>query len=171
VEPYARRTVIQLVTAQIAEIRLDIEGARQGKLRLGLVLTIATVVVTTSGWPPVDAVQRALYLVLVALPCTGIGIGLMVDELMRARADRLGRQRADDREIDALRARIVAAAEERTPIVVREVSTTDVSRRSAKAARTVAQAAPPASGRSGGRRLIGGRGAAAPFRTGFLGLR
>lgn len=167
-ESYPRRTVIQLVTAQIAEIRLDVEGANQGKLRLGLVLTIATVVVTASGWPPVDAVQKALYLVLVALPCTGVGIGLFVDELMTARADRLGRRRADAREVRALRARILADTEDRVrPDVVEERTAGSTCARESGRTRRPERPRPPGPDR---RRLIG-RGRAAPFRTGFLGLR
>ena len=167
-EPFARGTAIQLVSAQVAEVRLDIQGGNQGKLRLGLVLTIATVVVTASGWPPVDIVQKALYLVLIALPCTGVGVGLVVDELMQARADRRGRRRADDREVAALRARIVADGKHRNQTIAgaprRFVGPVEeVTRRTPS--RPVA-ATPP-----GRRRLIGGPRAAAPFRTGFLGLR
>jgi len=168
-DPCIRRTVIQIVAAQIGEIRLDIAGANHGKLRLGLVLTVVTVAVTASGWPPVDAVQKVLYLVLVALPSTGVGVGLFVDGLMQARAERVGQRRADDREVDALRARILAEAGAGGP----EDRSVDRPAYASPGPDAVPQATPagrrPLAGRR--RRLIGGRGAAAPFRAGFLGLR
>ena len=92
--------------AAMTELRLDIAGANQGKLRVGVAVTVATLAVTASGWPPGDMFQRMLFWVLVAIPAGGVGLGLVVGELIQSRHDRLGALRADDREVQILRGRI-----------------------------------------------------------------
>jgi len=94
------------LTETLSELRQDVEACNQGKLRTGLTTTVATIAVILSGWPPGDALQRMLFWVLVALPALAVGTGLIVNEMMHARTDRLGQQRADEREVAVLRARI-----------------------------------------------------------------
>ena len=98
------------VANEIEELRLDLAEARSGKLRLGLAVAIATAAVTASGWPATDVVHRSLFLVLGALPCAGIGLGLIVTEILHTREDRRGEEQADDREVQALRTRIAQDA-------------------------------------------------------------
>lgn len=94
------------LTKGLDEIRLDMGTASSGKIRIGLSVTIAAVIVATTGWPPGDVIQRGLFFVLGVLPAVGVGLGLVVGELIHARSDRRGQQRADDREVRALQARI-----------------------------------------------------------------
>ena len=89
-----------------AELRRDLEVAHQGKLRMGVLMTAATVAVAFSGWPPGDTMQRAMFYVMAAIPCAAIGMGFVVNELMHARSDRRGADEADDREFEVLRERI-----------------------------------------------------------------
>ena len=91
---------------ELAELRLDLAVAHQGKLRMGVLMTAATVAVTFSGWPPGDTMQRAMFYVLAAVPCAIIGMGFVFNELMHARTDRRGADEADDREFEVLRERI-----------------------------------------------------------------
>lgn len=153
---------------ELLEIRLDIYEADQGKLRLGLTLTVATLIVVVSGWPPGDMVNHALFFVLGALPLAAIGLGLVVGEMIHARANRLGHRRADDREVRALRAMIVAE----TRGYGRRV-TSDVAARTASLTQSVGRRRPPEPARSGGhrRRLVAWRRTRTPFRSGYLRLR
>lgn len=88
------------------EIRRDIDACDQGRLRGGVLITIATVLVVASGWPPGDGVQRGIFLVMGALPMLALGAGLSVGEIINARTDRRGQDDADHREFEVLRARI-----------------------------------------------------------------
>ena len=90
----------------LSELRRDLEGAHQGKLRVGLAITVATVVVSISGWPPRDIVQGTFLLLLIVVPAAAIGTGLVVGELIHARAERRALDRADDRELRRLQTRI-----------------------------------------------------------------
>ena len=90
----------------LSELRLDVRGANQGVLRMGLIMTVVTVAVIASGWPGGHVVQRVLFYVLGALPVLAVSMGLMIGELIHSRSDRRGENRADDREIRALRALI-----------------------------------------------------------------
>ena len=88
------------------EIRRDLQACDQGRLRGGILIFLATMVVVGSGWPPGDGIQRGIFFVLGALPLAGLGAGLSIGEVMHARADRRGQDDADDREFEVLRARI-----------------------------------------------------------------
>ena len=98
------------LTTRLTELRLDLEAADQGRLQLGLVVTVATLAVLASGWPPGHPVQRGLFFVLGALPALAIGTGLIVSGLIEAHSHRQGEREADDREVEVLRARIAAEA-------------------------------------------------------------
>ncbi|MEM7415699.1 MAG: hypothetical protein AAF389_09410 [Gemmatimonadota bacterium] len=88
------------------EIRRDVGACDQGRLRGGVLITLATVLVVASGWPPGDGVQRGIFLVMGALPMLALGAGLSVGEIINARTDRRGQDDADHREFELLRARI-----------------------------------------------------------------
>ena len=106
------------MTTRLTELRLDFEAADQGRLQLGLVVTVATVAVVASGWPPGHPVQRGLFFVLGALPALAIGTGLVVSGIIEAHSQRRGEREADDREVEVLRARIAAEAISRSDSVV-----------------------------------------------------
>ena len=154
------------LTTSLSELRLDFEGANTGKFRIGLALTVATVVVTGSGWPPAQMVERAIFFVLATLPCAAVGLGLVVGELIQARTDRRGELRADDREIRALRATI---AEEAEGGILLDSRSPPTSRRRDES--RPSYAASSRSHNSGPRQLVGRRSSYRLFRTGFLGLR
>jgi hypothetical protein len=88
---------------ELAELRLDLEVAHQGKLRMGILITAATAAVALSGWPPGDTIQRAMFYVMAAIPCAIVGVGFVINEMVHARADRRGADEADDREFEILR--------------------------------------------------------------------
>jgi hypothetical protein len=161
--------MLERLTRALSEIRLDIHEADQAKLRLGLTLTVATLVVVASGWPPGEMVDHALFFVLGALPLAAIGLALVVGQLIHARADRDGHRRADDREVRALRALILAETRgcERR-------AASDVEAPTASLAHSPGRRRPPESARFDGhrrQRLVARRRARAPFRSGYLHLR
>lgn len=90
----------------VSEVRRDLGSSDQGRLRAGVLITLATVLVVASGWPPGDGLQRGIFLVMGALPLAALGTGLAVGEVMHARADRRGEDEADERELEILRAHI-----------------------------------------------------------------
>jgi len=146
-----------------AELSLDVRGANQGVLRMGLILTVVTVAVIASGWPDGHIVQRVLFYVLGALPVLAVSMGLMVGELIHARSDRRGENRADDREIRALRALI---AQDSGAAPLPEVAEAAARRAASSRRRAAARAAKAPS-----RPVFTLRGGQAPFRRGHLGLR
>lgn len=89
--------------ARLAELGQDLEAADHGRLQLGLVVTVTTVAVFTSGWPAGHPVQRGLFLVLGFIPALAIGAGLVVGGLIEARSRRTGEREADEREVRVLR--------------------------------------------------------------------
>lgn len=155
------------LTDELAELRLDLAAAHQGKLRMGVLITAATVAVTASGWPPGDTIQRAMFYVMAAIPCAIIGIGFVVNELVHARMDRRGEDEADDREFEILREHIAEAVNPGTSALLRAGASFDP-----KPSLPVASgAAPKPLPQFSHQRLVKRAGGYASFRTGHLGIR
>ena len=157
------------VKQELAELRLDLETAHQGKLRMGVLITVATAAVTMSGWPPGDTMQRAMFYVMAAIPCAIIGMGFVINELVHARADRRGADEADDREFEILRQRIARTmrAGSLPPDVVASVGSFEPT-----PSLPVATGAPPKPlPQYSHHRLVRRASGYASFRTGHLGIR
>lgn len=98
------------ISSEMSEVRRDIEACDQGRLRGGILITLATVLVVASGWPPGNGLEREIFLVMGALPLAALGSGLAAGALIGARAERRGSDQADERELELLRAQIAREA-------------------------------------------------------------
>lgn len=159
----------QRLKNELAELRLDLEVAHQGKLRMGVLIMVSTVAVALSGWPPGDTMQRAMFYVLAAIPCGIIGFGFVVNELMHARTDRRGADEADDREFEILRERIACTmrAGSLSPGVVDSVGSFEPT----PSLPTSTGAPPKPLPQYSHHRLVRRASGYASFRTGHLGIR